>query len=359
MSGVRRAWPGLASMILAVAALASPQAVQAQSSPPPAAVQAEQAPFLPMPTAPRSGPGPSQPSGVVVDVAYGAYQAGHYVEAFRQATRRIEADASDAASMTLLAELFEQGLGVRQDSRKAAEWYQLAARRGDVNAIFALGMMHLDGRGVARDQARAESLLREAADKGHGLASFNLALPLLASGTTENLTKAITLLRVAERQEVGDAQHALAVLMLEGTGMPQDVEGGADMMARAAANGSLAGEVEFAILQFTGRGIGRDERAAARGFARAAARGNAIAQNRLARILIQGRWLPRDPVAAAGWHLAAKAQGLNDAFLDEELGKLSPADRERAQTLAEDTAAANALTRPGVAAQTTPSQFKR
>lgn len=220
-------------------------------------------------------------------------------------------------------------------------------------------MKYLDGRGVTRDQARAEGFLREAAAKGHGLASFNLALPLLASGTAENLAKAVTLLRVAEKQEVGDAQHALAVLMLEGTGVPQDVEGGADMMARAAANGSLPGEVEFAILQFTGRGIGRDERAAARGFARAAARGNAIAQNRLARILIQGRWLPRDAVAAAGWHLAAKAQGLADAFLDEEMAKLSAAELERAQTLAEDAAAANALTRPGDAAQTTATQFKK
>lgn len=359
MRGVPRAWLGLAGAALAVSALVAADAGLAQPSQPPAAPQAEQTPFLPMPTAPRRGAGPSQPSGVVVDVAYGAYQAGHYVEAFRQATRRIEADANDAASMTLLAELFEQGLGVRQDSRKAQEWYQLAARRGDVNAIFALGMMHLDGRGVVRDPVRAEVLLQQAADKGHGLASFNLALTLLASGTTENLAKAITLLRVAEKQEVGDAQHALAVLMLQGTGMEQDVEGGADMMARAAANGSLAGEVEFAILQFTGRGIGRDERAAARGFARAAARGNAIAQNRLARILIQGRWLPRAPVTAAGWHLAAKAQGLNDTFLDEELARLSPADRERAQALAEDAAAASALTRPGVAAQSTVSHFRK
>lgn len=261
--------------------------------------------------------------------------------------------------MTLLGELIAQGLATRQDDRRAAEWYKLAADRGDVNAQFALAMLHLDGRGVPRDEARARALLQQASDKGHGPASLNLALPLLLTGQTADLDQAIVLLRRAADAEIGDAQHALAVLMIEGRGLPRDVEAGADMMARAASNGSLAGEVEFAILQFAGRGIGRDERAAARGFARAAARGNAIAQNRLARILFQGRWLPRDRAAAGGWHLAARAQGLADADLDVEFERLSPEERAKAQAFAEELVSASALTRAAAAAQSTASEFKR
>jgi TPR repeat protein len=293
-----------------------------------------------------------------VDQAYGAYQAGHYVTAFRMATARIEANERDAAAMTLLAELIFQGLGTRQDDGRAAQWYRLAADRGDRNAQFALAMLHLSGRGVPRDEARALALLEQAAAQGHGPAAFNLALPLLASGSEESLSKAVPLLRLAAEAEVGDAQHALAVLMNEGRGVPQDIERGADMMARAASNGSLAGEVEFAILQFAGRGIGRDERAAARGFVRAAARGNAIAQNRLARILLQGRWLPRDVTEALGWHIAARAQGLADAELDAELARATPEEQARAQSFAEDLATANALTKPGAAAQTTAPAFR-
>lgn len=293
------------------------------------------------------------------DSAYAAYQGGRFIEAFARAMRRVELNNQDAAAMTLLAELIIQGLGVRQNLTRAAEWYELAARRGDVNAMFALGMLRLEGRGVPRDEALARDLLTRAARAGHGPASFNLALPLLASGGERELAEAIPLLRVAAEREVADAQHALAVLLLEGRGLPRDEEAGADMMQRAAQNGSLPGEVEFAILQFTGRGIGRDERAAARLFARAATRGNAIAQNRLARILVQGRWLPRNLVEGVGWHLAARAQGLNDEVLQAEYDRLSPEDRARAEAFAEDQVSAQALTKPVAEAQSSPPAFRR
>jgi hypothetical protein len=307
-------------------------------------------------------PGPADPNAVVppgADLAFAAFQAGRYLEAFRRATDRIAANPSDAAAMTLLGELLSQGLGVARDEARALQWYDLATARGDVNARFAAAMMRLTGRGGPRDETRGRALLAEAAAAGHGPAAFNLALPLLAAGGEAELAQAVPLLKQAAEREIGDAQHALAILMLEGRGVPKDEEGGADMMQRAALNGSLAGEVEFAILQFTGRGIGRDEQAAARGFARAAARGNAIAQNRLARILLQGRWLRQDRVRAMGWHLLAKAQGLQDEVLEAELQRLLPADREKAEVFAQEQLAVSALTKPDAAAQSTGSEFRR
>jgi UDP-N-acetylmuramate--alanine ligase len=80
-----------------------------------------------------------------LDEPYGAYQAGRYITAFRMAMQRIEANPADAAAMTLLAELILQGLGTRQDNRRAFEWYKLAADRGDRNALFALGLCWIAG----------------------------------------------------------------------------------------------------------------------------------------------------------------------------------------------------------------------
>ena len=54
------------------------------------------------------------------DLAYGAYQRGQYFAAVREATARLERDPNDAAAMTLLGELHNQGLGVRQDPAKTA-----------------------------------------------------------------------------------------------------------------------------------------------------------------------------------------------------------------------------------------------
>src|SRR3954454_4829128 len=71
------------------------------------------------------------------DLAYGAYQRGLYLTALREATARLARDPEDAAAMTLLGELHNQGLGAQQDPAKAAEWYRLAAKRGDARALAA------------------------------------------------------------------------------------------------------------------------------------------------------------------------------------------------------------------------------
>ena len=93
---MRRALPGAAlAALLAGAALAQPAALR------------------PSVAAPDVRPEP--------DFAYGAYQRGLYLQAVREATARLDRDPDDAAAMTLLAELHNQGLGIRQDPGKAIE----------------------------------------------------------------------------------------------------------------------------------------------------------------------------------------------------------------------------------------------
>lgn len=285
------------------------------------------------------------------DFAFGAYQAGHYKRAAREATDRLATDSSDTAAMTLLGEIYRQGLGVRIDPSIAADWYRLAAERGDRNAQHALALALFEGRGVARDPVRAAAMLEQAAARGQPEACYNLALALLTSGDPANLPRAITLLQTASDAEIGDAQHALASLIKQGRGLPRDDDAAADLMRRAAGNGSIAGEVELAIMVFNGDGTGKDERAAGRLFARAATRGNAIAQNRFARLLAAGRGVNRNLVEAAGWHLAARAQGLDDASLDLVYEGLSAADRQKAQELA-----AERLDGPALTASPTPGK---
>src|ERR1700733_10704098 len=70
------------------------------------------------------------------DVAYTAFQRGLYLTAFREATKRVD-EKNDPKAMTLLGELYADGLGVPNDDKKASEWYKLAASRGDREAIFA------------------------------------------------------------------------------------------------------------------------------------------------------------------------------------------------------------------------------
>lgn len=306
----------------------------------PALGQSKPPPQKPTPSSPQKpAPAPSRNSAPAVDLAYGAYQRGLYISAFQEAVKRIQANQNDPAALTLLGELYSQGLGVKRDPKEAASWYRLAAERGSPHAMAALGMMSLEGRGVPRDPKAARQWLEQAAEKGEPLACFNLALVLLDNGSDQDIAKAGRFLATAARSEIAEAQHALGVLRARGLGgLPQDKAEAALLYQRAAYNGSLAGEVEYAIVLFNGDGVPQNERLAARHFAHAAARGNAIAQNRFARMYVIGRGVPRNYLEALTWHMVAKNQGLNDPWLEEQLKDLPEADRVKAQQQAHDRA---------------------
>jgi TPR repeat protein len=316
------------SLAIALALIATTDAVAQSVKRGGASQEQEQKPEVEIPTLPQN----ADPS---LDDALAAYQRGFYQTAFKSAAARVDKNPNDGAAMTLLGELYAQGFGVKQDLIMAAAWYRRAADLGDMNAALALGMMHLQGRGVAADRKLGLELLAKAADKGHPAAAYNLALVLLGSGSTTDLEHAATILQRAADGDLGDAQYALAVLYKEGRGVARDMNRAATLMKKASDHQVVAAQVEYAIMLFNGDNVGRDEEAAAKLFARAAGKGNAIAQNRLARLLVAGRGVRKDMVEAASWHLAASRQGLTDSWLDEALKSLSDEERKKAQELAE------------------------
>ena len=218
---------------------------------------------------------------------------------------------------------------------KAAEWYRLAARGGDRHALSSLGLMALDGRGMAKDPARAGPGSRRRPPRASRRPPTTSPCCSSRARRRAELPRAVELLRRAADAEIADAQHALGVLYLKGRGVDRDPAEAARWFERAARNGSLAGEVEYAILLFNGEGVPANEAEAARAFRRAAAKGNAIAQNRLARLLRRRAAACRqNKVEAAAWHLMAAAQGLADPWLDDALKDLSADERARAERLA-------------------------
>ncbi len=82
----------------------------------------------------------------------------------------------------------------------------------------------------------------------------------------------------------------------------------------------------------------KDEARAARYFRHAAFRGNAVAQNRAARLYASGRGVQKNLVEAAAWDIAARAQGLSDAWLTQAVSGLTPEEKARAERLAADRA---------------------
>src|SRR2546425_133413 len=81
-----------------------------------------------------------------------------------------KADSGDTNAMFELGEMYANGKGVPKDAAKAAEWLQKWATQGDALAQFNLGIMYADGEGVPKDIAKAAGWLQKAATQGHATA---------------------------------------------------------------------------------------------------------------------------------------------------------------------------------------------
>ena len=277
-------------------------------------------------------PPPPKPAASY-DSAFGAYQRGYFLTAFKEASEL--AAKNDPQSLTLLAELYANGLGVGRDDAKAAELYQRAATLNDPQAMFALAIFRFQGRGGSRDEKAGAALFEQAAKLGNTTAGYNLALIYLEGQLYPRDDKrAAELFTQGARAGHPESQYALATLYKEGKGVPKDEREATRLMRQAALAGNLDAMVEFGIAQYNGSETPKDETAAAQLLLKAARQNNAVAQNRMARIYMAGRGLPASPVEAIKWHMIAKAGGRGDPELDQFAAKQKPEDRDAADKAA-------------------------
>jgi len=79
-----------------------------------------------------------------------------------------------AFAQSMLAQKYDDGLGVDQSDQQARELYELAARQGDTTAQFRLGCMYYHGQGVDQSYERAAEYYEPAAKQGQADAQYNL-----------------------------------------------------------------------------------------------------------------------------------------------------------------------------------------
>ena len=265
--------------------------------------------------------------------AFAAFQGHRYLEAVLAAEYRAE-KLNDAKAMTLLGEIYGEGLGVKRDLKKSFDWYQRAVKAGDVSALFAVGMQYMQGIGVKRDRDEGAKWLRRAADKGHAAAAYNLPLLYLEGQVfRQDFAEAAKLMRVAAEKDIPDAQHAMAIFHQEGQGVKQDLSESVRWLRRAAQNDHIPATVELAIAIFNGKGTDKDEQLGAQTMRRAALKGNPVAQNRLARMLLLGRGVEKNQIEAMAWHLLARSQNVSDPMLDDAFGDMKAEDKKKAEDI--------------------------
>lgn len=147
------------------------------------------------------------------------------------------AAAGDLRAMVSLAQLYETGAGVPQDSAKAMALNERAAEGGSPDALINLAVSLFQGDGVPQDSDRAISLLRRAAKDGSAKATFNLGV-LAQDGVIDTPAAALEYFQRAARDGETGAYRAAAILLDEGRGVPKNPAEAANMLLQGAAEDS-------------------------------------------------------------------------------------------------------------------------
>ncbi|MGV3550409.1 tetratricopeptide repeat protein [Rhizobium sp.] len=252
-----------------------------------------------------------------IDPAYGAYQRGMYLEALNIALPK--AQLGDAAAQTLVAELMNNGLGVRRNPADASFWYEQAARAGDANAQYKYALMLLTGENnVKQDRKSSDAMMRKAADGGNREAQFNIAQLLTAKTPgLDGLKQALPYYEKAALQGVPDAQYAVSQLYYHMDLPREKRQESRDWLRKAALAGYDTAQYDLAMWLINGVGGERSFEDGFRWMRIAANRGHVAAQNKLAKLYVNAIGTRPDPIEATKWYVLSRKAGLADLELED------------------------------------------
>jgi FOG: TPR repeat, SEL1 subfamily len=268
--------------------------------------------------------------------------------------------------------IYENGLGVPRDYRKAIENYKLAAsERNDARALNNLGVMAAQGRGGSASVSSALSYLRKAAEGGSAAAHYNIGLIHDAGvGIRRSAAIAVAEYRMAAEMGHAEAQARLSQMLRNGDGAPADAAEAARLEDMAAARGGsglgatsasealkrlavehcatcstpaqkamasrhIDGLIQLAeggdavarynlgVRHLKGDGATFDPSEAARLFTLSARQGYSAAQRQLGQMHLRGQAVARSKVLAHAWlNLASKNDDAEGAAARAEMDSL-------------------------------------
>lgn len=242
-------------------------------------------------------------------------------EDFRDTVRRAEEGEVD--SQFVLADAYYTGEGVEQDYAKAAHWFAKAAEQDDFEALYRLGVCHENGHGVEKDLHKAFELYLQAAQEG--------------------VTKAMAAVSQCYRDGIGvekNKQEADFWAGCETETNQRGIRGLQESMQNACQSlitskwfvKSLQATVKagrpdamslLAILHMEGKGVPYDPQKSIALFQKAADLQDAEAMFRLGICYEHGAGVPQDMVKAYTWFRKAASYGHEDAL--RYLSSLPPA----------------------------------
>jgi len=244
----------------------------------------------------------------------GKVPGGTDADAFRRLKTAAEGGHIDA--MAALGYLYQQGRGTDSDLGGAETWYRRASIRGHIGATLSLGFLLADDLPVP-DYVSAALAFREAADLGNAIGQYALGrLYLSGVGVPADPAKAEELLKLAADQESAPALEILAALKASSSD-GQEISAAASLFDRAIQAGSREALYHRAHMALSGPGIAPSDASSGLDMLQEAAdRGSAAACLQLGVLHAKGELLPQNYDEAARWYRAAAENGLSDGLVN-------------------------------------------
>lgn len=140
-----------------------------------------------------------------------AYKAGDYVKAHKAFD--YNAKVGEPAAMYNLGVLYYQGKGVPKDASQAALWFKQAGEKGHADALASLGVLLYSGEGLPQNKVDAAKVFELAAQRGHIVSMNTLGeMYLKGDGVAQNLdTAKVWLKQAAEKGNAQAQQNLIAI----------------------------------------------------------------------------------------------------------------------------------------------------
>jgi uncharacterized protein len=255
-----------------------------------------------------------------LEQAIAAYKSGDMTEARTLAEPL--ATSGDAKAAALTGYLYEQGLGGKKDEARATAFYRTAAGKNDLDSLVALGRMGLDGKGNV-SLVDAQSFLSRAAEAGRTDAAALLGGAYLGGRFGARDPKSAEPWLSKAAADDADSAYVLAIIEIDGDGIPPNSASGIRHLKLAADMGHAAAMADYGLLVYQGKASATPSKAdAAVWFEKSAKAGDPEGQFLYAYSLATGQGLARDPIQAYIWVLRSSSHSASAPEYDSDRGKL-------------------------------------
>ncbi|MDH5326366.1 MAG: hypothetical protein OEZ68_11505 [Gammaproteobacteria bacterium] len=219
-----------------------------------------------------------------------------------------------------LGMMYVNGDGVAKDPSAAAQWLHKAAEQDHTEAQFQLGQLYNSGSGVEADKQAAKMWLAKAADAG--LTKADNALQTMLKKEEKRLIKrdvntlkkspVYTLIQNASEGDT-ESQYVLGIKYSKGDGTEKSIEKALHWLQLAAEDEHMMAQLSLGEIFLNGLEVEKNLPMAAKWYKKAAEQGNSEAQYNLGNLYRRGEGVSMSNTKAVKWYRMAARQGHSKA----------------------------------------------